>query len=76
MLQKLYRRLTGSYRKDEDIIGRFIDERLNIDGKTTGQRQGKRIKLYQSWCNENGLKAESPNQFGKDMKSRFDSDPE
>lgn len=63
---------TESYRKDEDLIGQFIDERL-ILGDTCKAKAGETYKAYKSWCEDNGLHSISPNRFGTEIKSRFES---
>ena len=63
---------TRDYRKDEDILGHFISDRLNLrDGAET--KAGELYNAYQKWCEEMGHKPINGTRFGKEMRGRFDS---
>jgi len=64
---------TREYRKDEDIIGHFIDECCILEqaARTSG---GDLYKAYRTWCESTGHRPLSGVRFGKDMKERFDCD--
>jgi putative DNA primase/helicase len=63
---------TEDYRKDEDYIGKFIDERL-VQDKTCSAKAGEAYQAFKKWCDENGLHPVSGKRFGTEMKQRFDS---
>jgi putative DNA primase/helicase len=60
------------YRKAEDQLARFIEERC-ITGPDLEVKSGILFKAYQAWCEETGEKACGLNEFGKEMKIKFDS---
>jgi len=62
---------TEQYRKDEDFIQHFIDERCIVRDNTE-VRAGELYQAYKAWCDENGQKAFSGIRFGKEMRTRFD----
>ena len=63
---------TEGYRKDEDLIGRFIDEKL-VRGESCRTKASDAYQAFKKWCEENGLHTPSGTRFGKEMKQRFDS---
>ena len=61
---------TEDYRKDEDILGHFIDERCVL-GDSFTVRAKIFYEEYRGWASENGLGEFSGVRFGKEMKKRF-----
>lgn len=68
----IVRAATEDYRKDEDTIGRFIDERL-FRGENCRAKASETYQAFKRWCEENGLHPTSGTRFGKEMKQRFDA---
>lgn len=66
------RAATEDYRKDEDIIGRFIDEKFKR-GENCRIKASDAYQAFKKWCEENGMHPASGTRFGKEMKQRFDS---
>jgi putative DNA primase/helicase len=61
---------TAKYRKEMDIIGRFVEECLCF--KPTAVALGPEIyKAYSSWCRENGTLAMSSRRFYKEFRKRY-----
>jgi len=69
----IVRAATEDYRKDEDILGHFIDERCVLGDSFTVRAQIF-YEEYRTWASENGLGEFSGVRFGKDMKERFHPD--
>lgn len=69
----IVRAATEDYRKDEDILGYFIDERCTL-GESLNVRAKIFYEKYKAWATENGLGELSGVRFGKEMKKRFNSD--
>lgn len=46
---------TADYRSDQDIVGRWIDDRCEMDFKAEST-VGMLYQSYSMWCDENGLK--------------------
>ena len=69
---EIVRAATEEYRKDEDIIGHFIDDRCVISVNAT-VRAGDLYQAYKTWCDDMGHRALSGVRFGKELKTRFDS---
>ncbi|MBM4337991.1 MAG: DNA primase [Deltaproteobacteria bacterium] len=63
---------TREYRKEEDLIERFISDRC-LTGPTYETQAGALYKIYQSWASEMGLKPMTGIRFGKEMQTRFNS---
>lgn len=63
---------TKEYRKEEDLIERFLNDRC-VTGQTYETQAGILYKVYQSWAEEMGLKPISGIKFGKEISQRFDS---
>ena len=61
---------TDRYRQEEDLIGRYIEERLVLD-------DGQKVALasiykdYTQWCDENGHRPISAITLGKKLTKRF-----
>ncbi len=70
---ELVQAATEEYRKDEDMIGHFLDDYC-ITSPHAQVRASEIYSAYKSWCDEVGHKAMSGTRFGKDMKDRFDCD--
>ncbi len=68
----IVRAATEDYREDEDIIGKFVHERLVRDDHCTA-RAGRLYQAYKKWTEDNGLHAVSGKRFGAEMKQRFES---
>ena len=62
---------TQEYRKDEDVLGRFIDTCCE---EYVGARVQANLlyKVYRNWCRTNGHNPMSSTRFGKMMKDRLD----
>jgi putative DNA primase/helicase len=61
---------TAQYRKDMDIIGRFVGERLTF--QPTATALGLTIyKSYDEWCKENGTLPLSSRRFYGEFKKRY-----
>jgi putative DNA primase/helicase len=66
------RAATMAYRKEEDLIGKFINDRCVV--KDTAEAKGGELySAYHEWCEKNGHCSMSGTNFGKDLKERFDS---
>jgi putative DNA primase/helicase len=63
---------TETYRKDEDIIGHFI-EATCVEGESKDFRvkPGELFKAYREWCQEDGHHSMARNRFYKDIDNRF-----
>jgi len=64
---------TNEYQKEMDIIGQWIDEKCTIDSNAR-IKAGDCYKAYQAWMEDMGHKPFSGTRFGKEMKTRFDSE--
>jgi len=64
---------TNEYQKEQDLIGQFIDERCTTDSNAR-IKAGECYKAYQAWMEDMGHKPFSGTRFGKEMKTRFDSE--
>jgi len=53
---------TARYRKDMDLIGRFVEERLAFK-PTVAMLAGDLYKTYASWCKDNGSYATNSRRF-------------
>ena len=60
---------TAQYRKDMDIIGRFVGECLTIQSTATALGMSIYTK-YVGWCKENGTPALSSRRFYAEFKKR------
>jgi len=61
---------TEEYRKDEDTIGHFIQDRCSTIDKNAFT-SGKDLRAeYHDWCEENGYKGLGTKNFASDMKNR------
>jgi len=60
---------TARYRKDMDIIGRFVEERLAFK-PTAAALAGEIYKAYASWCKENGSYATNSRRFLAEFQKR------
>ena len=57
-------KLLDAYKEAEDPIGRFFDEELTFDKE--GVTPSKELySLYRGWCEENGLRPETNQMFGR-----------
>src|SRR5690606_30540799 len=60
---------TGDWRSDEDLVGRFIDERCELgDGLQCGATTLHNV--MRSWCQEQGEEAPSQTAFGGELSRR------
>ena len=66
---------TNEYRKNEDLVEKFISERCLI-GPTNEVRAGVLYKAYRNWAEQIGLIPINGVRFGKEMRARFDHDDE
>jgi putative DNA primase/helicase len=61
---------TKAYEQDQDTIGRFIEE--NIQLTPQGREPVKKIRLaYESWCMEIGVESASAKRLTQELSSRF-----
>lgn len=60
---------TARYRKDMDIIGRFVEERLAFR-PTAAALAGEIYKAYASWCKDNGCYAANSRRFLAEFQKR------
>ena len=63
---------TAQYKKDEDLIDRFISDCCML-GPNFVVQAGSLYTAYQKWAADMGMKAMTGINFGKEMQSRFDS---
>ena len=57
-------KLLDAYKEAEDPVGRFFDEELTFDKE--GVTPSKELySLYRGWCEENGLRPETNQMFGR-----------
>lgn len=63
---------TAEYRKDEDIIGHFIDDCCEKD-PSSEVMASELYKAYRGWCEANGHKPISGTKFGIKMKLSYKS---
>lgn len=57
---------TGEYRKEEDLIGRFVEERLErYEGNLLPA--GECYADYREWCENQGMRPKHNTTFGKEM---------
>jgi putative DNA primase/helicase len=60
---------TSSYRRDNDLVGQFIDARCEV-GEGLEATTKSLYDAYCGWCEVNGYHPMALNAFGKDMKRR------
>ena len=61
---------TGSYRKDMDILGGFINERCTLKDDMIVTKQ-MIYNQYCEWCKENGIDPESKIKFGRRLTENY-----
>lgn len=63
---------TEQYRKDEDIVGHFL-EATCVEGNSNDfkVKPGELFKAYREWCQEDGHHSMARNRFYKDIDKRF-----
>jgi putative DNA primase/helicase len=61
---------TGSYRKDMDILGGFINERCTLKDDMIVTKQ-MIYNQYCEWCRENGIDPESKIKFGRRLTENY-----
>jgi putative DNA primase/helicase len=61
---------TGSYRKDMDILGGFINERCTLKEDMIVTKQ-MIYNQYCEWCRENGIDPESKIKFGRRLTENY-----
>jgi len=59
---------TNEYKDDEDILGRFIEDRCELTGEV---RAMNLYEEYRTWCQSTGMRAMKETSFGRQMKKRF-----
>jgi putative DNA primase/helicase len=62
-------RATTAYRANEDVIGRFIDERCEL-GAELFVLNGRLREAYLAWCSEQGEPALTANELGNELLER------
>lgn len=65
---------TLKYQKNEDTIGRFLDEACRVD-TNGGVKAGDLFRAYKEWCSGEGLRYVNGTRFGIEMKKRLDYEP-
>jgi len=63
---------TSEYRKEEDLVERFLADRCLI-GQSYEIQAGILYRKYTEWAEDMGLKPITGIQFGKEMQTRFES---
>jgi putative DNA primase/helicase len=58
---------TEDYRREEDILGRFLTE-CTISKKGATTRASELYQAYKTWCERNGITPRSNTTFGKKIK--------
>ena len=61
---------TKAYRKSEDVLQYFIDEKCHV-ADYAEVRAGSLYGVYKTWAIDNGHRAMSSTRFGKKIKERF-----
>ena len=61
---------TEEYRKSEDIIGQFIEEKCTMGLPDQWTKGADLRDLYQQWCSDNEYRPLSTNNFSADIKNR------
>ncbi len=59
----------SSYREENDILGKFLDERTYSDS-SIAIKASEMFESYQKWCKANGEFSMSSHRFGKAMRER------
>lgn len=62
---------TTQYQREEDVVGRFIDECCEVEEGASVQA-GKLFDAYMNWCKSNNHKPLSSTNFGKRIGDRFE----
>jgi putative DNA primase/helicase len=62
---------TQQYRRGEDVIGHFIEERCVLEFSAYTKAK-KLYDEYKAWCEENGHRPLSGTKFGEKMAERFE----
>lgn len=61
---------TREYADEEDALGRFVEDRLNIGG--TGREKTSVVRAdYEAWCHDNGEQPVTAQAFGRELKTRW-----
>jgi len=61
---------TSAYRREMDLVGRFMEEHLIVQGGTT-VLGGEVYRRYEGWCIENGTNKMSSHRFHRELKQRI-----
>ena len=61
---------TAAYRREMDLVGRFMGEHLIVQGGTT-VLGGEVYRRYEGWCIENGTNKMSSHRFHRELKQRL-----
>jgi putative DNA primase/helicase len=64
---------TNEYKKEEDTVGRFVEERIE---KFIGSeiRAGKAYETYKEWCESEGIKPKHNTTFGREIRNHLEVD--
>lgn len=63
---------TDVYAQEEDAFARFISDNTNVGGGTLARTNTTHMRIvYAQWCKEQGEKPLSPQQFGRELRDRF-----
>jgi putative DNA primase/helicase len=64
---------TAEYEREEDHLGRFIDERVKIGGGDLARVDSAEMrKAYSTWCREEGELEMNATAFGRDLRAKYD----
>lgn len=63
---------TEEYEREEDQLGRFIDERVRIGGGSNARVETAEMrKQYSAWCRAEGEIEMNATAFGRDLKAKY-----
>lgn len=60
---------TAEYRQEEDVFGRFLDEKCTLD-QTQRVKSSDLYDAYVAWCHGSGERAETKNKIGRELTAR------
>lgn len=68
---------TRSYALEEDMVGRFLDDRCHLGGGDLVRTNTKDVlDAYRQWCKDEGSRPTSNTVFGRELRTRFDIETE
>ena len=63
------REATEEYRQEQDVVGRFIEDRCTVDRSASVASEAL-YAVYTAWCESNGVGHVSTTAFGRRMRDR------